>query len=923
MPTAKRSLRPPAVRVATLFGRDRELRALAERVDAARAEGGGALVVRGPAGIGKSCLLDAARAHAASREFQILATTGIQSETHLAFAGLHQLLRPVLRAADRAPETYGLALRTAFGLSDGPAPSPFQIALAVLDLLGECAESGPIVLIVDDAQWLDRSTADALAFVARRLESDPIVLLVAVRDDFESPLLEVRLPELRVPALAAADAASLLRARAPDLPPALHARILNEAGGNPLALVELPVALAATADPGARAAEMLPLTERLEQAFADRVATLGSGARALLHVAVTNESGVLAELLRAAATLEDREITLDTAAEAEVAGLIEIEGTLLRFRHPLMRSAIHQSMSARERRAAHTAWAKTLEDDPDRHAWHRAAAALGGDDTIADALEAAATRASQRGAPGVAFAALERAAQLTTDPKRRGTRLMHAAYLGLDLGRPRDVERVLGAIDEPSLRPLDRPHVAWLRELNEGTWSGASRIASFVEIAERKRVRGETDFGLSTLRDVAMRCWWSRLDDGTRRSLVAVAERFPVPEHDPRLLYVLAMADPVGRGAAVLDRLSRHGPDVTPEASGMLGAAALAVGDLARAERHLETQIHLHRSLGLLGALAPALAMQAWTKIPRGDWLTARSTATEASRWSEEVGVGSFWKVAADLAAATVAAYRGEVDTAEKLAAAGEQTLLPRGANPLLALVQFARGAAALAASRHDEAFQHLRRVFDRADTAFHPHVRSWALVDLAEAAAHSGHEHEALSCVQELESIAARSGSPLLAGALAFARPVVAPGDEAAFHAGAELATWPFTRARLQLAYGLWLRRHRRAADARAPLRAARDAFDALGAVPWGERARQELRASGETSRRRSYDLTDSLSPQELQIAQLAAAGLSNKEIGRQLFLSHRTIGSHLYRIFPKLGITARSHLSAALRDGASPSSD
>jgi ATP/maltotriose-dependent transcriptional regulator MalT len=323
----------------------------------------------------------------------------------------------------------------------------------------------------------------------------------------------------------------------------------------------------------------------------------------------------------------------------------------------------------------------------------------------------------------------------------------------------------------------------------------------------------------------------------------------------------------------------------------------------------------------MLGGLTSSLLKLAWTKIQRGDWRAAGSMASEAERLAEETGQLDL-AAAAKLASATIAAYRGEIDVAEQLAAEGEKSLFISGANPQLAMVQWPRGAAALAAGRYEEAYQHLRRIFDPADTAFHPHVRTWVLVDLVEAAVHSGHEGEATGFVSELEGIATRTHSPLLLAALEFARPVLASGDgDAAFEAslGADLAPWPFIRARLQLARGLGLRRQRRPADARTPLRIARDAFDALGALPWGDRARQELRASGETSRRRTHDLVDALSPQELQIAQLAATGLTNKEIGQQLFLSHRTVGFHLYRIFPKLGITARSHLRGALQDRSS----
>jgi ATP/maltotriose-dependent transcriptional regulator MalT len=311
------------------------------------------------------------------------------------------------------------------------------------------------------------------------------------------------------------------------------------------------------------------------------------------------------------------------------------------------------------------------------------------------------------------------------------------------------------------------------------------------------------------------------------------------------------------------------------------------------------------------------LITQAWTAIHRGRWRVAASAAKEGKSLAHETAQ-SLWVTVAELTEATIAAYQGDADTAVTLAAKGEQMLLSLGANQMLALVQIPRGVAALGMGRPAEAYEHLRRIFDPADAAFQRQARSWAVIDLVEAALHSGVLEEIRALVGELESLVERMGSSLLRTALSYANPLLATDERAEeqFTAslGPHLADWPFARARLELAFGVWLRRQRRVADSRAPLRSARDAFDALGAAPWSERARQELRASGETSRIRAPLLSDTLSPQELQIAQMAADGMTNKEIGRQLFLSHRTVGSHLYRIFPKLGITARSQLRGAL---------
>jgi DNA-binding CsgD family transcriptional regulator len=383
----------------------------------------------------------------------------------------------------------------------------------------------------------------------------------------------------------------------------------------------------------------------------------------------------------------------------------------------------------------------------------------------------------------------------------------------------------------------------------------------------------------------------------------------------------LALCDPAGHGAAVLARLGQHQPGSgTAYQDYLLGYAALAVGACEQAVGFLTAAAAGLRARGWLGLLGQVLLSQGWSALLLGQAGLAGPAAEEAARLLAESG-SPLWAACTQLVQAVLAGRRGDTTTATELAAQAERVLLVGGVPPLLAQVQLARGTAALGAGRYDEAYEQLARIFDPHDAAYHPHVRAWALVDLAEAAAGGGYHDAARRHCTELIPEAAATGSPLLRASLAVAAPMLATDDaQALFDAafGAGLAAWPLHRARLQLAYGMWLRRRQQAGDSRAPLRAARDTFDALGADAWAERARRELRAAGERSGQPAPRALDLLAPQELQIARLAAEGLSNREIGQQLYLSHRTVRNHLYRIFPKLGITSRAELAAVA--GASP---
>src|SRR5664279_386400 len=440
----------------SLFGRDREIEAIESLVGSVE-DHGGALCVRGEAGIGKSALLDIAERAAIDRRWSVLRTVGLQSEAHLPFAGLHQLLRPVRAAIATLPQPQRSALLAAFGELDDGAPDLYLIALATLSLLCEVAASEPVLIVAEDAQWLDHPTSDGLSFVGRRLGSDRIVLLIAIRDGYETPFDQAALPQQRLQGIDMAAATSLLALRAPGIAQPVHDRILREAAGNPLALVELPTGFARSRSPRVAAdPDLPPLTDRLERAFAARSADLPELTRQLLLLASVDDRDDVGELLRAGSALSGTHVTLEALEPARVAGLVQFEERAVRFHHPLVRSAIRQAASVAARSRAHASLAQVLTDDPDRSAWHRAASIVGSDERVARELDAVADRARQRGAAEVAVIALERAAGLSEDSGSRGRRLLRAAGLAVELGRPGMASDLLRGMAAFELEPVDR-----------------------------------------------------------------------------------------------------------------------------------------------------------------------------------------------------------------------------------------------------------------------------------------------------------------------------------------------------------------------------------------------------------------------------------------------------------------------------------
>jgi AAA ATPase domain len=714
----------------SLVGRHRELQLVGDTVARGR-ESGAALVVMGEAGIGKSAVLDEASRLAAERGGRTLTTVGAETEGAMAYAGLHQLLRPALGDVDRLPAHQRDALLTAFGEVDGAAADVFIVALAALNLLSETATLAPLLLVADDAQWLDRSTQQVLAFVGRRLENEPIVLLCAIRTGCDSVLGGAGLPELHLAPLSDDAAREPLDTRSPHLSPPMRARVLQEAAGCPLALTELPIALAAQPTSGPVPPPWLPMTARLERTFASRASELPPASRTLLLLAALNDSELQSETLAAASLVHGGPVTVDDATPARDLRMVNLDESTLRFRHPLMRSAIRQEASIARRHEAHAALAEALTD-PDRLAAHATDMAAGGD----------------------------------------------------------------------------------------------------------------ADLALKLLWGAALRCFWGEPGPEIRQRVVDAAEGVQVAEDDPPLLVVVATAAPIDRAAVVTRRLRALATpllDASPASTFLLGHAALMVGALDEAERFVASSLEDLRTQGRLGIVARALLAQTWCAIQLGDLGVAIPAAAEAARLATETSQ-PLVHACARAEEAVLAALRGDEGESEKLAAEAEQFAVPAAANAVLAIVQIARGWAALADGRHADAFSQLGRVFDPTDPAHHLGFRAAVVSQMTEAAVFTGQGDAARDLVEGITQLAGEIPSPWLEADSLYSRALLADDNaaEAAFQAalGADMRRSPFVRCRTLLAYGAWLRRHRRPGDARAPIRSARETFDALGAVPWGERA-------------------------------------------------------------------------------------
>jgi DNA-binding CsgD family transcriptional regulator len=921
---------------ARLAGRDTEL-GLIRSLLACAAARGGALLLSGEPGVGKTALLEPAVSAATAAGFRVLSAAGAEFEADVSFSGLNQLLLPLLEDLSRLDGPLREPLSVALGLGEGPPPDRSVVTEAMLVLLGQATAARPLLLVVDDVQWLDRPSALVLGLAARRLAdrsqgarsqgarrlatSAPRAgFLVAVRSGAESFFDPVGLPVHEVRPLDEAAAAGLVDERFPGLAERVRRRLLAEAQGNPLALLELPAALSDSQRVAAQALPpLLPLSRRLQAIFAARVSELPAATRRTLLIAALDGTGDLWVLPDAG------------LAPAERAGLVRVdsEAERLTFRHPLTRSAIMELSASGERRAAHQALAGHLADQPERRAWHLAEAAAGPDEAVARLLEQTAWRTLRRGDAVGAVATMLRAAELSPARPDRSRRIAQAAYLGADVaGDLRNVSRLLDDARraDPELGESLTAAVAAAHGLlnGEGDVDTAHRLlVGAIGTHRRTRTRERDAAFLEALHTLLLVCSF-----GGRAELWApfYAALAPVEPKPPDVLYLWThtFADPAHSAIPALGALdgaiARLPQETDPVQIIRIGLAADYVDRLAGCRAALWQVIRDGREGGAVASAINAMMLLCFDAFRAGWWDQAERLAGEGLALCQAHGYRLLgWLL--QYGQALLAAARGEYGAAEKLTDEITRWAGPRGGRAVQAYACHARTLAAMGQGDWERAYQQASAVSPAG--TFTPHVPHALRVafDLVESAVRTGRPAEAAAHVAAMRETGLAGISPRLALIVTGAAAIAAPDQEAQPLFAAALtvpgvADWPFDLARVRLAYGERLRRDRATTQARQQLGAALEVFRRLNARPWQARAENELRATGLVQQAGEIRATATgrvpLTPQEYEVAVLAAAGLTNKQIGERLFLSHRTVAAHLYQAFPKLGVTSR----AALRD-------
>ncbi|WP_127501885.1 helix-turn-helix transcriptional regulator [Actinoplanes solisilvae] len=892
-----------------MIGRGREQATLHGLLAEAGARGS-ALLVSGAAGIGKSTLVEDARARAVKLGFRVLACAGVQRESSPAgLAGLQQLLHAVVDRAGALPERQRAALLSAFGVGPSTAPEQLLLSVAVLGVLEEIAEERPLLVIVEDIQWMDQPTVAMVGFVGHRIRESPIVMLVTCRSDGPDPVTELGLPELPLGRLAEADAAGLLAEASPALNRVLRERVLREAEGNPLALVELSRGLLDRGLLGSSSLpDRLPLSVRLENTFSDQIGALPTPVQDVLLLTACGDADV-AGVAAAAGHLgiDDAE---DQVRRAEAAGMVRATGGRLAFRHPLVQSAVYGGASFPRRIAAHRALAAVHASDPERSAWHRSAATVGRDEHVARDLETAAGLARKRGNLGAAMRYHERAAELSPDPVLAARRLTLAGDDARQAGLIAATLRLTAAARKITTDPVVLAHIVIIEETLALHANAESPSIEDVTHAARRVAPVDRNLAATLLLFAAVECRL-RPDPGASPAVLVELERLTLADDDLRMMMGRAFLDAERHAeqlTAAAEQISADISNIPTFVANGFGSAAESVHDWTVAGHCWSAATVGYRRSGALSDLVSVQARQGRNLLVRGHLPEALTAADEAWRHGVDLGLPVIAAHGAMLTA-HVAAWRGDGFT-EALTAADQLTGIARG--DLAGLRHWTLGLEALTSGRNDDALAELLQA------AVHPDFAPVVVADLTEAAVRCGAADRAVPLVAAVDRMI--RGFPALLPRLLVHRSralLAGDTDEAEQHFRAALAPdFPLQSARTRLLFGEWLRRRRRVDAARDELALAAVAFHHAGTQPWAARAEAGLRGAGVTVSQSARSAAPPLTAQELQIARLAATGLSNKEIADQLFLSHHTVGSHLYRAFPKLGITNRAALRDALKD-------
>ena len=879
---------------------------------------GGALVVRGDPGIGKTALLEYAMQRA--KGCRVARAWGVESEMELPFASLHQLCVPMLDRVERLSEPERETLRTAFGLSAGAAPDVARIGLAVLSLLSEVAAEQPVICLVDDTQWLDRASTQALAFAARRLMAESVAMVFATRaarDELSG------LPEVLLEGLGVTDAQALLaEAVGGPLDARVRDRIVAEARGNPLALLELPRGLTPAQLAGGFGLTETSLSGRIEETFRHRLEALPTGSRQLLLVAAADPVGDAALVWRAAERLG---VGPGDAPPAAAAGLAEIADEV-EFRHPLVRSTVYGTASLGERQRVHRALADATDPDldPDGRAWHRAHAATGPDEDVAAELERAAGRAQARGGVAAGAAFLERAAALTPEPARRAQRALTAAQAKQQAGAPDAALELLAVVDSGPPDDIRRAQADLLRGQVAFTTRRSAAAAGLLVGAARQFEPLDARFARDTyLEALSAAVYAGRLTSDGGILAVATAALAAAPTCEPRrpqdlLLDGLAIfitegyeaAAPILRQAVTVFRDEEVSPQEAQRWLGLAAHAAIVLWDHDSWDRLTARLLSSAREAGALAALPIALNSRVGVHLHAGEFAAAASLIDEVQAITEATG-----SEMAPYGAISLACLRGRQVEATALIEATWNQVVVRGEGMALTFMQWATAVLHNGLGRYDDAFAAAE------EAAAHPE-ELWSslwLHELIEAAVRSGRGDRAAAALHALSRMARASGTDWALGIEARSGALLAEGDgaDALYREAIDRlgrARLPVALARAHLLYGEWLRRRRRRVEAREQLGAAHEMLSTIGLEAFAQRAERELLATGASARRRTRETSSRLTAQEAQVARLAREGLSNPEIGARLFISKRTVQHHLRMAFSKLDINSRSQLEESL---------